>query len=478
MDNPVFACYDFFETKKGGVPMPRKLAARNITEGVIWKQLLFFFFPILLGTFFQQMYNTADTIIVGRFVGTRALAAVGSTAALLNLLNGFFLGLGSGATVLLSQFFGAGDRQGVRNAIHTGIGLALILGALITVLGTTLGQEVLRLSNVPENCFEDAVLYTKIYFSGAVASMVYNMGAGILRAMGDSRRPTIFLIITCFLNIAADLLFVVVFKMGVAGAALATVCSQIISAALMISLLYRLPEGMEFRFRNIRMEPRLLRRILYVGVPAGLQLVTFDFANVLIQSGINSFGDVTVAAWTAYIKTDAITWMISGAFGVSITTFVGQNFGAQKYHRIRRGVWVCMAMSVGLVGSLSALILYFRHAILGIYVTDPEVISLGAQILMWTLPFNFVFMPVEVFAGTMRGTGYSLVPTVITCLSVCLFRVLWLLIVVARYHTVKMLAICYPISWVICATVFYIAYLRGNWLTRRIAACGLEPERR
>ena len=456
--------------------MARNLAARNITEGVIWKQLLFFFFPILLGTFFQQMYNTADTIIVGRFVGTRALAAVGSTAALLNLLNGFFLGLGSGATVLLSQFFGAGDRQGVRNAIHTGIGLALILGALITVLGTTLGQEVLRLSNVPENCFEDAVLYTKIYFSGAVASMVYNMGAGILRAMGDSRRPTIFLIITCFLNIAADLLFVVVFKMGVAGAALATVCSQIISAALMISLLYRLPEGMEFRFRNIRMEPRLLRRILYVGVPAGLQLVTFDFANVLIQSGINSFGDVTVAAWTAYIKTDAITWMISGAFGVSITTFVGQNFGAQKYHRIRRGVWVCMAMSVGLVGSLSALILYFRHAILGIYVTDPEVISLGAQILMWTLPFNFVFMPVEVFAGTMRGTGYSLVPTVITCLSVCLFRVLWLLIVVARYHTVKMLAICYPISWVICATVFYIAYLRGNWLTKRIEACGLEPE--
>jgi putative MATE family efflux protein len=304
------------------------------------------------------------------------------------------------------------------------------------------------------------------------------MGAGILRAMGDSRRPTVFLVITCFLNIAADLLFVVVFKMGVAGAALATVCAQAISAALMLFVLYRLPDGLEFRFRNIRMDGRLLRRILYVGVPAGLQLMTFDFANVLIQSGINSFGDVTVAAWTAYIKTDAITWMISGAFGVSITTFVGQNFGAQKYHRIRRGVWVCMAMSVGLVGSLSALILYFRHAILGIYVTDPEVISLGAQILMWTLPFNFVFMPVEVFAGTMRGTGYSLMPTVITCLSVCLFRVLWLLIVVARYHTVKMLAICYPISWVLCATVFYITYLRGSWLTKRIEACGMEPERR
>ena len=458
--------------------MSRKLAARNITEGVIWKQLLFFFFPILLGTFFQQMYNTADTIIVGRFVGTRALAAVGSTAALLSLLNGFFLGLGSGATVLLSQFFGAGDREGVRNAIHTGIGLSLILGVLITVLGLTLGQEILRLSNVPESCFEDAVLYTKIYFSGAVASMIYNMGAGILRAMGDSRRPTLFLILTCFLNIAADLLFVVIFKMGVAGAAVATVCSQIISAVLMLSVLYRLPEGMEFRFRNIRMDSRLLRRILYVGVPAGLQLVTFDLANVLIQSGINSFGDVTVAAWTAYIKTDALTWMISGAFGVSITTFVGQNFGAQKYDRIRRSVWVCMGMSVALVGALSALVICFRHFILGIYTTDPAVIALGAYVMLWTVPFNFIFMPVEVFAGTMRGTGYSVVPTVITCLSVCVFRVIWIFTAVARFHTVEMLALCYPISWVICAVAFYVAYRRGNWLTKRITECGLEPERR
>ena len=457
--------------------MSRKPVTRNITEGVIWKQLLFFFFPILLGTFFQQMYNTADTIIVGRFVGTRALAAVGSTAALLNLVNGFFLGLGSGATVLLSQFYGAGDREGIRKAIHTGIGLALILGLMITALGLTLGQTVLRLTNVPESCFDDAVLYTKIYFSGAVASMVYNMGAGILRAMGDSRRPTVFLIITCFLNIALDLLFVVVFRMGVAGAALATVCAQVISAVLMLAVLRRLPEGMGLRFRSIRLDGRLLRRILYVGVPAGLQLVTFDLANVLIQSGINSFGDVTVAAWTAYIKTDALTWMISGAFGVSITTFVGQNFGAQKYDRIRRSVRVCMGMSVTLVGALSALVLCFRHFILGIYTTDPEVISLGAYVMLWTVPFNFIFMPVEVFAGTMRGTGYSVVPTVITCLSVCVFRVVWIFTAVAKFHTVEMLALCYPISWVLCATVFYIAYRRGTWLTKRIEECGLEPEK-
>lgn len=458
--------------------MGKRLGAAQITEGVIWKQLLSFFFPILLGTFFQQMYNTVDTIIVGRFVGTRALAAVGSTAALISLLNGFFVGLSSGATVLISQYYGANDRKGVSRAIHNGMGLSLVLGVAITVLGFTLGQKILHLSNVPENCIEDAVLYTKIYFSGAVASMVYNMGAGILRAMGDSRKPAIFLMITCFLNIAADVLFVVVLKLGVAGAAIATVLSQCISAVMVIVVLYRLPEGIEFRFHRIRMEGDLLRRILYVGIPAGLQFVTFDLANVLIQSGVNSFGDVTVAAWTAYYKADALNWMISGAFGVSITTFVSQNFGAQKYDRIRKSVWVCMGMSVGMILALSAFVMTFRTFILGIYTTDPEVIRVGAYVMLWIVPFNFLFMPVEVFAGAMRGTGYSLAPAAITCVCACLFRVVWIFTLVARYHVIEMLVVCYPISWLLCASVFAAVYFRGGWLRKRIEACGLEPERR
>lgn len=451
-------------------------AGRQITEGVIWKQLLSFFFPILLGTFFQQMYNTVDTIIVGRFVGTQALAAVGSTSALISLVSGFFVGLSTGATVLLSQFYGAGDRRGVSAALHTGIGLSVILGMVITALGLSTGEQMLRLMNTPENCLPDASLYTKIYLSGAIFSMVYNMGAGILRAMGDSRRPTVFLIVTCFVNIAADLFFVVVLKMGVAGAAIATVFSQAVSALLVLVTLYRLPEDTALRFSRIRLEGKLMRRILYVGVPAGLQFVTFDLANLLIQSGINSFGDVTIAAWTAYSKTDALTWMISGAFGVSITTFVGQNFGAQKYDRIRKGVWVCMGMSVALIGVLSVLEVTFRSFILGIYTTDAEVIRVGAYVMLWTVPFNVVFMPVEVFAGTMRGTGYSVMPTVITCVCVCVFRVIWVFTVVAKFHTVEMLALCYPVSWILAATVFFITYLRGNWLRRRIAACGMAPE--
>ena len=410
--------------------MEGELPSQRITEGVIWKQLLFFFFPILLGSFFQQMYNTVDTIIVGRFVGTRALAAVGATSALLNLMNGFFIGLSTGATVLLSQFYGAKSKQGVQDALHTGVALSLLLGA------------------------------------------------GILRAMGDSRRPTVFLMAACGVNIVLDIVCVVVLKMGVAGAAIATVFSQVVSAGMVTVALLRQPEETRLSLKKIRFQGELLKRILYVGVPAGLQFVTFDLANTLIQSGINSFGDVAVAAWTAYVKTDSLTWMISGAFGVSVTTFVGQNFGAQKYDRIRQSVWVCMGMSVALTGAMSALVIAFRPVILGIYTTDPAVIRLGVYVMAWTVPFNVLFMPVEVFAGAMRGTGYSVVPTVITCMCVCVFRVVWIFTVVRTWHRIELLAVCYPLSWLLAATVFAIVYFRGGWLRRRIAQCGMEPEAR
>ena len=449
---------------------------RQITQGPIWKQLLIFFFPILLGTFFQQMYNTVDTIIVGRVVGTTALAAVGATGPLVNMVNGFFIGISSGATVILSQYYGAGNRQGVHDALHTGVALSLVLGAMITVLGVGLGPWVMSLMNMPENCLADASIYLRLYFAGAIGSMVYNMGAGILRAMGDSRRPMVFLMATCVLNVVLDILFVAVLHMGVAGAALATTVAQFLSAALPIGVLLKLPED-RLELRQLRIDRKLLGRILRIGVPAGLQFVTFDFSNILIQSGVNSFGDVTMAAWTAHGKTDAITWMISGAFGVSVTTFVGQNFGAQKYRRIRQSAWICLGMSVALVGAVAAVILCFRSQILGIYTDDPEVIAVGSVIMLSIMPFNIVFMPIEVFAGTMRGVGYSVVPTVITGCCVCLFRILWLATVVRRWHTLGMLTACYPISWIIAAGVFLTVYLRGNWLRSRIAQCGMEPEK-
>lgn len=450
---------------------------QSITEGVIWKQLLLFFFPILLGSLFQQLYNTVDTIVVGRFVGTQALAAVGATSALINLINGFFVGLSTGATVLLSQFYGAKNKQGVSDAIHTGVTLALVLGTLVMVLGLTLSPWILRLTKTPENCMADALTYTRIYFCGGIFSVVYNMGAGLLRAMGDSRRPTFFLLAACGLNIVLDILCVRYLHMGVAGAAVATILSQALSATLaIVTLLRQKDPDSRLTLRHLRLEKNLMKRILLVGIPAGLQFVTFDLANLLVQSGINSFGDVTIAAWTAYTKTDALTWQISGAFGVSITTFVGQNFGAQKYKRIRQSVWTCMGMSVALVGLLSALVVTFRHIILGIYTTDTEVIRAGAYIMLWTVPFNILFMPVEVFAGTMRGTGYSVMPTIITCSCVCVFRVVWIFTAVAKWHRIELLALCYPLSWLLASTVFFIAYLRGTWLRKRIAQCALAPE--
>ena len=447
----------------------------QITEGVIWKQLLIFFFPILLGTFFQQMYNTVDTIIVGRLVGTEALAAVGATGPLVNMTNGFFIGISSGATVVLSQFYGAGDRKGVDDAVHTGVALSVVLGVMLTVLGVGLGGWVLGLMNMPESCMADAVTYIRIYFAGSIGTVVYNMGAGILRAMGDSKRPMFFLMVTCILNVVLDLLFVAVLHMGVAGAALATILSQFISAVLPILVLMRLPQD-RLELKRLRIERSLMGRILRIGVPAGFQFVTFDFSNILIQSGINSFGDITMAAWTAHGKTDAMTWMISGAFGVAITTFVGQNFGAQKYRRIRQGVWICLAMSVALVGAVVAFILTFRTQILGIYTDNPEVIAVGSTIMLSIMPFNVIFMPIEVFAGTMRGVGNSLMPTLITGSCVCLFRVVWLMTVVQHWHTLRMLTLSYPISWILAAAVFIIVYFRGNWLSKRIAQCGMEPE--
>lgn len=448
---------------------------QQITEGVIWKQLLIFFFPILMGTFFQQMYNTVDTIIVGRLVGTEALAAVGATGPLVSMVNGFFIGVSSGATVVLSQAYGAGDRKGVSDSIHTGVALSLVLGVMLTAIGICLGGRVMGWMGTPENCMADATTYLRIYFAGSIGTVVYNMGAGILRAMGDSKRPMLFLMVTCILNVVLDLLFVAVLHMGVAGAALATVLSQMISAVLPIVVLLRQKED-RLELRKLRIERSLLGRILRIGIPAGLQFVTFDFSNILIQSGINSFGDITMAAWTAHGKTDALTWMVTGAFGVSITTFVGQNFGAQKYSRIRKGTWTCLAMGVVMVAALDALLLAFRTPILGIYTDNPEVIAVGSMVMLSIMPYEFLFMPIEVFAGTMRGVGNSLMPTLITGSCVCLFRVVWLMTAVRHWHSLKTLTLSYPLSWALAAAVFLVVYFKGNWLRRRITQCGMEPE--
>ena len=350
--------------------------ANAITEGVIWKQLLLFFFPILFGTFFQQLYNTADAVVVGRFVGKEALAAVGgSTSMLTNLLVGFFVGLSSGATVIIAQFYGAGRGQRVSEAVHTAIAFSLLCGILMTVGGLLFSDTALRLMGTPEDIMDNASGYLHIYFVGITANLLYNMGDGILRAIGDSKRPFYFLVISCFTNIALDLLFVVGLRMGVRGAAVATILSQVVSACLVLGTLMRADGSYRFEIRKTRITPVILVRIIRIGFPAGLQSVMYSFSNLVIQSSVNALGTDTVAAWAAYGKIDSTYWMIINALGISITTFVGQNYGAGRLDRVKRSVYVCLGISCIITVGLSTILYLTGGYIYLLFTTDAVIMA-------------------------------------------------------------------------------------------------------
>ena len=318
--------------------MKQQLRTKNqIIEGVIWKQLLFFFFPILLGTFFQQFYNTIDSVIVGRFVGKEALASVGGSAGqIVNLVVGFFTGLTAGAGVIISQFYGARDSKGLNDSIHTAYAFSLAGSILFMIAGLSFSPHILELMNTPKELMADSRLYLQIYFAGILFTFIYNMGSGILRALGNSRRPLYYLIICSLLNIILDLIMVRLFHMGVAGVALATLLAQAVSAVLVTRALMHSTDIYQLKLRNIRFHGRVLKSQLYVGLPGGFQTTMYSLSNLIIQAAINVYGTDTTASWAAYGKLDAIFWMVSGAFGVSITTFVGQNYGAGRYDRIQK----------------------------------------------------------------------------------------------------------------------------------------------
>ena len=319
-------------TKKAQQQTENVIGKENkIVTGVIWQQLLLFFFPILFGTFFQQLYNAADAVIVGRFVGKEALSAVGGgTGTLIQLLVGFFVGLSSGATVIISQYYGARRSEMVGYAVHTSIAFSLVAGVGMMIVGITAAPWALRAMSTPEDILGPSTTYIRIYFLGVIGNLIYNMGAGILRAVGDSKRPLYFLIVSCLTNIVLDIAFVIGLHMGVAGAALATILSQALSAVLVLWVLMRTKDMHRLELRKIRFDGRMFHRIIRIGLPAGLQSVMYTSSNILIQSSVNALGTDTVAAWTAYSKIDSLFWMIVNAFGISITTFVGQNYGAGK----------------------------------------------------------------------------------------------------------------------------------------------------
>lgn len=449
----------------------------NITEGPIWKQLLAFFFPILLGTFFQQLYNTADAMIVGNFVGKQALAAVGgTTAVLINFLVNLFVGLSSGATVVIAQYYGAQKIAEVRRAVHTAIALALTAGVGITVLGIAVSRPALEAMGAPDDILEYALTYIRIYFAGTIASFLYNIGSAILRAVGDTKRPLYFLIIACLTNIVLDLLFVLWLGLGVAGVGIATVLSQAVSAVLVILALFKPGAVYQISLREIRFHADVLKSTLRIGLPAGIQSDMYAISNILLQSCINSFHTDAVAAWTAFGKIDGFYWMISGAYGVAITTFVSQNFGAQKYDRMRRSVRICLWMLLASTAVISLLFCVFARPLLQLFNSDAAVLDMGVMIMYRMAPFYFTFTLIEIFSGAIRGTGDSLVPMLLTCGGVCVLRIVWIYLALPLYPRLEMVVISYPITWVITSVLFLIYYLQGGWLRRRIAKAGYPPE--
>jgi len=432
----------------------------KITEGVIWKQLLIFFFPIFLGSVFQQFYNAADAVIVGRFVGKEALSAVGgSSFAIVSVWLGFFNGITSGVTVVVAKFFGAGREEDVSKTVHTSLVASVISGIVFGAIAILCTEQILHWMLTPDEIFIMSRNYLWIYFAGAFASLFYNTGAAILRAIGDSKRPLYFLVFTCVLNIGLDLLFVRVFFMGVEGAAVATAIAQFCSAVLVFIVLCKSKECYGFRWKKCKIDFRILGKILLVGVPAGLQAVTYGLSNSIVQAKVNYFGTDTIAAWTAYSKLDGLYWTSLSAMGISATTFVGQNYGAGKMKRVKTCINQSLVMTLIMAIGLSSFFYFAAEPLFSIFVSDQNVHALGVSQLRYLMPFYFLYAFVEVISGGLRGLEKIVVPTLISLFLVCGLRIVWLTVAVAYNNTMETVMLCFPITWVAAGIAFIIYYI-------------------
>ena len=432
-----------------------------MTEGVIWKQMLSFFFPILLGTFFQQLYNTADALIVGRILGENALAAVGGSAGIITMtVVGFFGGLTSGAAIIAAQMLGAKDRDGVNDSIHTIYAFSLLAGVLLAAAGIFLTENMLLWLNTPEGLMEGSIEYLWIYFAGLVFVLIYNTGASLLRSLGDAKHPFWYLIVCCFINIILDYVFIAYCHMGIAGASLATVIAQAISAFLVTIRLRRFAEVCDFRMKKIHINGSMMKRELLLGLPGGIQAAMYCISGLITTAALNGFGETVVAAWTAYTKFDAIFWMISGAMGVTITTFVGQNFGAGKFERIQTGVRIMNWAYVGIAIFSSILFVALRVPLYRLFVESQEAVDVGCRMLLLITPFYLLNIHIENYSGALRGVGDTIAPMVISIIGVCIFRIIYLGILMPIHHSLDVLCIMYPVSWTLTGVMYLIYYPR------------------
>ena len=445
-----------------------KTGSRDITQGSIWKNLLLYFFPIWFGSIFQQLYTTIDAVIVGRYVGTEALAALGGTSSLLvDLLVGFFIGASAGAGVVISHLFGAKDDKRLKYAVRTSMKLAVAAGFLLMIVGFFMAPVAMEWMNTPADVLPGATLYLRVYFMGVIPSLIYNMGSGILRAVGDAKRPLYYLVFTTIVNIILDLLFVAYLDMGIFGAALATILSQFVSAALVLKTLLRTNESYRLELRKCEKYREILIQILKIGLPAGCQYTMYTVSNIIIQTQINALGTSVVAAWTAINKLEGMFWLTMGAFGTTIMTFTGQNYGAGKMDRVRKGFYVGLVLSIGLTIGICAPILIYAWDLVHIFSKDPEVIQLGVDFIYFLIPTYCTYTGTELFGGIIKGKGNSFAPMIITGISAFAIRSIWSILAPMVWPGMNTIMLGYPLSWTISTTLFIVYFVVSGQLKEK-----------
>lgn len=443
----------------------RNSASMMMTQGNIWKLLIVFSVPLILGNLLQQMYNTADSIIVGNFVGSDGLAAVGSSTALVNLIISFSQGAAVGAGVIVSQYIGARKKDNIQLAVHTAVSISAILGIILTALGMSLSRVLLTVMDTPQNVMEDSVAYLRIYCAGLFFNVLYNMATGVLNAAGNSKRPLIYLAVASVVNIILDLLFVSVIGMGVEGAAIATDISQGISCVLAIGYLMRVKSDYRLYLKKLAINKDMAVKIIKIGLPTGVQNMVISLSNVVVQSSVNQYGSMAMAGYAAYLKVDGFNILPVLSISMAVTTFTGQNFGAGKIDRVKKGMFSALTIGVVYTIIIGALLLVFSHQVLGLFTSDETVIQYGQVAMKYFCPFYSLLGILNILAGTVRGAGKGIPPMLILLFSMCIFRIIWIKVATPYFSSIDGVFILYPISWVVGDIMMILYTWKGNWLT-------------
>lgn len=462
----------------------------DMTRGSIVRHLLVFAFPLLLGHIFQQLYNMVDTWVVGNYVSNEAFSAVGSVGPIINTLIGFFSGFASGAGAVISQYYGAKQEEKVSATVHTAVGMTFLLGIVFTVLGIFMTPYMLQLMNTPEEVIPQSTTYLTIYFSGVLFLMLYNMGAGILRAVGDSRSPFYFLVVSAITNTVLDLLFVLGFGMGVEGVALATVIAQGVSTLLVFVVLMRSDSAVKFYWKRLQIHRLILKKIVLVGLPAALQMAITSFSNVFVQSYINAFGSDGMSGWTAYSKIDQLVLLPMQSVALASTTFVAQNLGSLQVERAKKGVRSALYLSVLTTLVLMIPVMIFSPTLVSFFNSKPEVVSIGALLLRWMSPFYMLCCMNQIYAGALRGAGNSRAPMFIMLGSFVLLRQIFLFVMstwgipaissvmqLSKETEMLLIAAGYPLGWICASTLMAIYYYRTDLTKTRLVENAAAKER-